>query len=73
MTKILDQAIKAVRERPQSEQDSAGVALLEHLAAMRDLHLTDEQVAEVERRRTSGSGTYYSLAEAIERLSRKGV
>ncbi|MGD9738065.1 MAG: hypothetical protein AB7O56_05690 [Bauldia sp.] len=73
MAKILEQAIEAARKLPEGEQEAAGVALLEYLTAMRDLQLTDEQVAEVERRRASGSGRYLSLAEAIERLSRNSA
>lgn len=73
MTKILDQAIKAAHELSEGEQDAAGLALLDHIEAMRDLQLTDEQLAEVRRRRAAPHREFLTLVEVRSRLRRLGV
>jgi hypothetical protein len=52
MTQLLDKALKRLRELPQTDQDRAAVELIDfvnHIDAPQ-IQLSDEQVAEVERR-----------------------
>jgi hypothetical protein len=42
MTKLLQKAIEQVEQLPDDEQDAAAGALIEYLAHMRDLQLTDQ-------------------------------
>ena len=72
MTKLLQKAIEQARKLPAGEQDAAAGALLDYLDHMRDLQLTDEQVAEV-RRRLANPGPTVPLAEVRERLGRRGA
>ena len=65
------------REIPQAqtsedEQNAAAGALIDYLAHMRDLQLSDEQLAEVRRRRASGNRATVPLSEVRERLRRLG-
>jgi hypothetical protein len=50
MTKLLQKAFEQAQRLSESEQDAAGVALLDYLDHMHTVQLTDEQVAEVRRR-----------------------
>jgi hypothetical protein len=51
MTKLLEQALRQVEQLPEGDQNSAAGALLDYVKHMRDMRLTDAQVAEVRRRR----------------------
>ncbi len=51
MTKLLEQALRQIEQLPEGEQDAAAGALLDYVKHMRDMRLTDAQVAEVRRRR----------------------
>jgi hypothetical protein len=72
MTKLLEQALRQLEQLPEGEQDAAAGALLEYLKHARDVQLTDEQVAEVRRRRTDPNRVLVSEAEARERIRRLG-
>jgi hypothetical protein len=73
MTKLLDEAIAKVRQLPEDEQNAAAGALLDYLSSMQDLQLTDEQLAEVRRRRTVKDPVTLTLDELDERLRRRGA
>jgi hypothetical protein len=70
MTKLLPDAIEKLKELPERRP----VALIE--VAESDQHpyrLTDEQVAEVRRRRANPNRKFVSVAEARKRLRHFGV
>jgi hypothetical protein len=71
MTKLLEQALRQIEQLPEGDQDAAG-ALLDYIKHMRDLRLTDAQVAEVRRRRADPNRRLVSHAEARERIARLG-
>ena len=74
MTKSLQEAIEKLKELPEERQDELAEALT--AVAEEDLHryhLTDEQVAEVRRRRANPDRKFVSLAEARNRLRHFGV
>jgi len=70
MTKLLEQALQQVQQLSPSDQDAAGAALMDYLAHRDDTHLSDEQLAEVRRRRADPDRKLVSDAEARERISR---
>jgi hypothetical protein len=70
MTKLLEHALRQVEQLPEGEQDAAAGALLDYVKHMRELRLTDEQVAEVRRRIANPRRKLISHAEARERISR---
>jgi hypothetical protein len=72
MTKLLEETIARVRKLPEDEQNSAAGALMEYLDDMRELHLSDEQLAEVRRRRTAKDRKTIPLAEAQVRFRHPG-
>ncbi len=72
MSKLLEQTIARVRDLPEDEQNSAAGALMEYLDGLRDLQISDEQLAEVRRRRKADDGKYLSIAEARARLLHRG-
>jgi hypothetical protein len=64
MTKLLEQALRQIEELPDSEQDAAAGALLDYVKHMRDMRLTDAQVAEVRRRMADPDRRYLTLKRA---------
>ena len=72
MTKLLEQAVRQVEQLPEGEQDAAAGALLDYVKHMRDMRLTDAQVAEFRRRRADPNRKLLSHAEALERIGRLG-
>ena len=73
MTKLLRDALKQVEQLPDDEQDAAAGALLDYLAHRRDLRLTDEQLAEIRRRRADPNRKLVSHEAARARVSRFGA
>jgi hypothetical protein len=69
MTKLLEQALRQVEQLSASDQDAAGAALIDYLAHRDDMRLSDEQLAEIRRRRADPDRKLVSQAEAKERLS----
>jgi hypothetical protein len=59
MTKLLEQALRQIEQLPEAEQDAAAGALLDYVKHMRDMRLTDAQVAEVRRRRPIPPAGWY--------------
>jgi hypothetical protein len=72
MTRLLEQALQQVEQLSPSEQDAAGAALIDYLAHRDDMRLSDEQLAEVRRRRADPNRKLVSHADAKERLGRLG-
>jgi hypothetical protein len=72
MTKLMEQALRQIEQLPEAEQDAAAGALLDYVKHMQDMRLTDEQVAEVHRRRTDPNRRLVSHADARERIARLG-
>lgn len=68
MTRLLEQTIARVRDLPEDEQNAAAGALLEYLDGLRDLQISDEQLAEVRRRRTAPDRSFVTVDEARKRL-----
>jgi hypothetical protein len=73
MTKLLRDAIKQVEELPDGEQDAAAIAMLDYLAHRRDLRISDEQLAEIRRRRADPDRKLVSQDEARARIRRFGA
>ncbi len=72
MTKLLEQALRQVEQLSPDEQDAAAGALLDYVKHLRDLRLTEDQLAEVRRRRVDPDRKLISHAEARERIDRLG-
>ena len=73
-TKALKEAIDRVQRWPEERQDDAAKMLLEMEAQdASGYRLTDEQVAEVERRLADPNPRFLTLAEVRARLSRAGA
>ncbi len=73
MTKLLDQAIAEVQKLTDEEQDRIAAELMATVTeSIRDrgLQLSDEQLAEVRRRRAEPNPRTLTLEEAIARLRR---
>jgi hypothetical protein len=70
MTKLLEQALREIERLSPDDQDAAAGALLDYVKHMRDVRLTDAQVAEVRRRRTDPTRKLVSHDEARERIGR---
>jgi hypothetical protein len=73
MTNKVKEAIEVLRSLPEDDQDTVAAAIIDF--ASRDEHLTlsDEQVAEVERRIAKPNRTFVSIPEARKRLRHFGV
>ncbi len=70
MTKVLRDAIEQVEQLPEGEQDAAATAMLDYLAHRNDLRVSDEDLAEIRRRRAEPNAKRLTLDEANERLRR---
>jgi hypothetical protein len=73
MTKLLRDAIKQIEQLPDGEQDAAAAAMLDYLAHRRDLRVSDEQLAEIRRRRVDPNRKLVAHDEARERIKRLGA
>lgn len=73
MTKLLEQALRQIEQLPDADQDAAASALIDYVKHMRDMRLTEAQVAEVRRRRANPERKLVSLEEARERIARFGA
>lgn len=56
----------------EDEQDAAAGALLDYVKHMREVRLTEAEIAEARRRRADPDRKLVSHAEARERISRLG-
>jgi hypothetical protein len=73
MTKLLRDAIAQVERLPEGEQDAAAVAMLDYLAHRQDLRVSDEDLAEIRRRRTDPNRKLVSHEDARARIKRLGA
>ena len=73
MTKLLRDAIKQVEQLPDGEQDVAATAMLDYLAHRRDLRVSDEDLAEIRRRRADPNRRLVSHEDARARINRLGA
>jgi hypothetical protein len=72
MTKLLEQALRQIEHLTEAEQDAAAGALLDYVKHMRDLRLTEAQVAEIRERGNDPARKLVSHSEARERIARLG-
>jgi hypothetical protein len=73
MTKLLRDAIAQVERLPEGEQDAAAAAMLDYLAHRQDLRVSDEDLAEIRRRRTDPNRKLVSHEDARARIGRLGA
>jgi hypothetical protein len=73
MSKLLEEAIAQVRELPEAAQETVAVEMMRYAATASEPHLSEEQVAEVRRRRAERNPATLTLEELDERLRRLGV
>jgi hypothetical protein len=76
MTKLLRDTLKQVEQVPEAEQDAAAGALLDYPAHRSDLRLTDEQLAEIRRRRADPERKLVwpsQVRRTVGRIGPKGV
>jgi hypothetical protein len=73
MTKLLRDVIKQVEQLPDGEQDAAATVMLDYLAHRRDLRVSDEDLAEIRRRRADPNRRLLSHDEARARIKRLGA
>ena len=72
MTKLLREAIRQVEQLPEAEQDAAAAAMLDYLAHRGDLHVSEEDLAEIRRRRADPTRRLVSHEDARGRIARLG-
>ena len=75
MTQLLDQALERLRELPETNQDLAAVELMSIVNQFDrpQIQLSDEQVAEVDRRLARKNPKTLTMAELDARLERRGI
>ena len=74
MGKLVDDAVRVLRELPEDVQAAAARAIIEYGAGYdEDVALSDDQVAEVERRIADPNRNFLSLSDARHRLRHFGV
>lgn len=74
MSNLIEDAVKVLRELPDDVQEAAARAIIDYGASYDDdLQLSDEQVAEVERRIAEPNRALLSLNEVRKRLRPFGV
>ena len=73
MTNLLEEAVKVLRELPDSRQEAAARAIIDYGADDDTVQLSDEQVAEIESRIANPNRKFISLAELDKRIRRLGV
>ena len=67
MTKLLEQALRQIEHLTEDEQDAAAGAMLNYVKQMREVRLTEAEIAEIRRRRADPDRKLISHAEARER------
>ena len=74
MSKLVEDAVRVLRDMPENVQEAAARAIIEYGTGYHDdLTLSDEQVAEVERRMADPNRNFLSLSETRDRLRHFGV
>jgi len=72
MTKLLQDVLRQVEQLPEAEQDAAATAVLDYLSHRRNLRVSDEDLAEVRRRRADPDRRLVPHHEAKARIERLG-
>ena len=75
MSQLLDQAVERLRELPQTNQDLAAVELMNFVNQfdMPQIQLSDQQLAELDRRLAEKNPKTLTMAELDARLKRRGI
>ena len=73
MTKLLEEAVKVLRELPEDRQEAAARAIINYGVDDDEVQLSDDDVAEIERRIANPNRKFISLAELDKRIRRLGV
>ena len=75
MSQLLDQAVERLRELPETDQDLAAVELMSFVNQFdrRQIQLSDEDVAELDRRLAAKNPKTLTMAELDARLKRRGI
>jgi hypothetical protein len=75
MTQLLEQALERLRELPQTDQDRAAAELISFVNHIdtAQIQLSDDQVAEVERRLANKNPRTLTMAELDTHLKQLGV
>jgi hypothetical protein len=74
MSKIVDDAVRVLRDLPEDVQAAAARAIIDYGAGYDDdVALSDEQVTEVERRIADPNRNFMSLSDTRHRLRHFGV
>ena len=73
MTKMLRDAIAQVERLPEGEQDAAAAAMLDYLTHRQNLRVSDDDLAEIRRRRADPNRKLVSHEEARARIGRLGA
>lgn len=73
MTRLLRETLKQIEQLPDDEQDAAAAAMLDYLTHRRELSVSDEQLAEIRRRRADPDRKLVAHDEARERIKRLGA
>jgi hypothetical protein len=73
MTKMLRDAIAQVERLPEGEQDAAAAAMLDYLTHRQNLRVSDDDLAEIRRRRADPDRKLVSHDEARARIGRLGA
>jgi hypothetical protein len=75
MSQLLDQALERLRELSQADQDLAAVELMSFVKHVDtpEIQLSDEQLAEVDRRLRKKDPKTLTIAELDARLKRRGI
>jgi hypothetical protein len=73
MTKLLEEAVRVLRDLPEDRQEAAARAILNYGADEDEAQLSDEDVVEIERRIANPNRKFISLAELDKRIRHLGV
>jgi hypothetical protein len=74
MSKLLEDAVRVLRDLPENVQSAAARAIIDYASSYNDdVQLSDEQAAEVQRRMDEPNRTFLSLNETKDRLRHFGI
>jgi hypothetical protein len=75
MSQLLDQAVERLRELPQTNQDLAAVELMKFVDQFDrpQIQLSDDDLAELDRRLAEKNPKTLTMAELDARLKRRGI
>jgi len=73
MTNLVREAIEVLREMPEDRQETVARAIINYAADDDAVQLSDDQVAEIERRVANPNRKFISLQELDKRLRHLGA